>query len=45
MVLIIDRQELFVAFRAYVLRCMLEQTDCGWDVFLSFSNDIYKPTE
>ena len=42
MVMMIDRQELFVAVTAYVLLCMLEQIDCGWDVFLSFSNDKYK---
>jgi hypothetical protein len=42
MVMVIDRQELFVAVTAYVLRCMLDQVDCGWDVFLSFSNDKYK---
>ena len=45
MVLIIDRQELFVAVTAYVLRCVLEQIDCVWDVFLSFSNEKYKPME
>jgi len=45
MVMIVDRQESFVAFTAYVLLCMLEQIYCEWDVFLSLSNDIYKPTE